>query len=141
MCSGPDTQPKAGEMGWVGEEKKFLVNSAASHGVVSCKTLDELVFKAGQDGRDSFCLGSRERRKVSRALVSDMDFKEKEDFFLGNETDDDNHYRLFWVCQPNQSENFKGERKLKGTELRSFITSSLPVWRPRSRTRGLCIFL
>ena len=110
--------------------------------VVSWTTLDELVFKAGQDGRHSFCLGSREPQKVSRALMFDVGFKKQEEIFLGHEkhmmtiiTD------LFGCGGQNKSENFKGERKLKGTELRPFITSSLLVWGPRSSTEGLRIFL
>lgn len=63
-------------------KKKFLVKSAMSHGVVSCTTLDEPVFQTGQDGRDPFCLGSREPGTVSRGLTLDVGFKEQEEIFF-----------------------------------------------------------
>lgn len=111
MCSGPDTQADAGKT----EERKYSsqVNPTMSHGVVSHTALDELVFKAGQDGRDSFCLGSGEPGKVSGALMFDvpLGFEEQEEIFLGHETDDDHHSRLFGCNSQNQTSRGKGNSK------------------------------
>lgn len=64
----------------------------------------------------------------------DMGFEEQE-------ADDDNHSRLFGYVSQNESENSKGKRKLKGTNLRAFIALSLPRWRPSSSTGGFVFFL
>lgn len=115
-----------------------------SHGVVSCINTRRVECDSKQDrlGGIHFAPGSREPEKVSGALMFNEGFEEEEEgILLGLEADGDNHFRLFGCVTQNQSENSKGERKLQGTDLRTFITSSLPMWRPSSSTGGLCGFL
>lgn len=140
MCSGPDTQPKAGET----ERRKQFSDEPnyKSHGAVSCiNTRRAACSKQDRLGGIHFAPGSRELEKVSGALMFNEGFEEEEGILLGLEADGDNHFRLFGCVTQNQSENSKEERKLQGTDLRTFITSSLPMWEPSSSTGGLCGFL
>lgn len=64
---------------------------------------------------------------MSRALTFEVGLEEQAGILLGHKADDENHSRLFGCASQNQTENSKRERKLKGTELRPFIISSLPM--------------
>lgn len=70
MCAGLNTQSK-------GENKgvKILFSDGPndkSHRVVSYITLNELGVQRRAGWKDSFCLGSRDTEKVSRAPVFDV---------------------------------------------------------------------